>query len=742
MKSRIAAHWWPADDLSFFGVSLYFLAFSLILLVIFNNNVACLLFGIDGVSWVIGLEVQAVAREPFTQLGVDPLQGNFDAYYPAYREYLLPDALTLAINGGVADKVTTFTAYGVLMVLCTYILARAVGASRTVGVVGGFLFAAIALPTNLTGESWLYGIYNLLPHLAQTVALTLIIVACFWALDRKPYFVMLGLGFAACAAVVLSILSFPQMTILMAPTIALYAGSSLLLGKGWRARLPRLIAAIACMLVPTMLGMVGYTYALATYTAYNFFNSEFIQLRGSLYFASIIHMGVIGKSFVLLGMVGAFYAAFTGSRRLRVFAFTHIIGTFLFQIIAYLVVKLGEGYHGPSPLYFELILWPIMSLFAALITLVAWRYLAATAARSVGWALEGIRPMIQRGFLAAVPLFLVGWNVAVLAANQQSTCRALGFWPISQTPISDRLRQDIAIYPGAPFRGLVATFNGAHGLSSVDWFQLHGNDRELWRKIGNDLRMVGLWRYSIPTLIQYSELISPPYYLLLTEFLSQPAGKQMRSILVLTHPNEGMLKLWGVRFVIADFNPGFGREAEEMRVPGGPHLYLVELDQANLGDYSPTQFRLMTDFSDGLRAMREPNFDGQRTVVSEFPIAGTLVQALNAKLVFQKSGFSVTASSSGRSVLVLPVQYSHCWTVSGKGDPVLFRANLMQLGVSFTGHLDANMEFRFGPILASRCRLQDIGDMERLRIREARGPVKENGVARRLQAASVPARKY
>jgi putative transposase len=75
--------------------------------------------------------------------------------------------------------------------------------------------------------------------------------------------------------------------------------------------------------------------------------------------------------------------------------------------------------------------------------------------------------------------------------------------------------------------------------------------------------------------------------------------------------------------------------------------------------------------------------------------------------------------------------YSHCWTVSGKGDPVLFRANLMQLGVSFTGHLDANLEFRFGPILASRCRLQDIGDMERLRVREARGPVKENGVARR-----------
>jgi hypothetical protein len=44
----------------------------------------------------------------------------------------------------------------------------------------------------------------------------------------------------------------------------------------------------------------------------------------------------------------------------------------------------------------------------------------------------------------------------------------------------------------------------------------------------------------------------------------------------------------------------------------------------------------------------------------------------------------------------------------------------MQLGISFIGRLDADLVFRFGPFLASECRIQDIKDMERLGIREAR----------------------
>jgi hypothetical protein len=130
-------------------IVVYGTIFGLILYFIFSSNVSCLLFGLDGTSWVLEFKRQA-ARQPFSQLGVDPVQGNFDAYFPAFREYFLPEALALLAKGTDAGKPLTYTAYAMLMVFTTYWLSRATGFSRSVGFFGGALYAAFALPTTST----------------------------------------------------------------------------------------------------------------------------------------------------------------------------------------------------------------------------------------------------------------------------------------------------------------------------------------------------------------------------------------------------------------------------------------------------------------------------------------------------------------------------------------------------------------------------------------------------------------
>ena len=82
--------------------------FDLVLYFIFLSNVGCLLSGLDGTGWVIGFKAQT-ARQPFSELGVDPLQGNIDAYYLAFREYFLPETLTLLVTGADAGKAMTYT---------------------------------------------------------------------------------------------------------------------------------------------------------------------------------------------------------------------------------------------------------------------------------------------------------------------------------------------------------------------------------------------------------------------------------------------------------------------------------------------------------------------------------------------------------------------------------------------------------------------------------------------------------
>jgi hypothetical protein len=189
---------------------------------------------------------------------------------------------------------------------------------------------------------------------------------------------------------------------------------------------------------------------------------------------------------------------------------------------------------------------------------------------------------------------------------------------------------------------------------------------------------------------------------------------------VLTQINEAMMRLWGVRYVVSDVDHAPGRIVATVAVPGQASLRLIEFADANLGQYSPTQVLHADDFRSGLAAMQAPDFDGRTKLVTDATLEGHFDPATDVELVYERDGFHLRAASPDRSLLVLPVQYSHCWTIDILGSASLFRANLMQLGVDFSGKLDAKLVFRYGPIRASGCRIADFRDMQRLRIEDAK----------------------
>jgi hypothetical protein len=86
-------------------------------------------------------------------------------------------------------------------------------------------------------------------------------------------------------------------------------------------------------------------------------------------------------------------------------------------------------------------------------------------------------------------------------------------------------------------------------------------------------------------------------------------------------------------------------------------------------------------------------------------------------------GVALSASSAGQSVLVLPVQFSHCWRIVSGSNATLFRANLMQLGVLFSGELRLELRQIFGPVGDSACRVLDAADAAQLRMLDAVGTV-------------------
>jgi hypothetical protein len=721
-------------DLRLYSVGLFAVLAAIVLFASFAEHPDCLFTGTDGNTLSILLDTEKLFRIPFSQLGVSPIEGNFDAYFTLNRDYLLSETIGRIFAGGTPSKPLTFAVCSMFLVICGYAMARAVGASRVIASSTGLLLPLVIMPVFQSVPILVDGaLFNINPYFSQGIGLSLLIICAFWRLSGRWDAAGLGWMIMPLACVTVTMTSQPQTAVVMLPGIAVYGAASLFDAKNWRQNVQRFIAGALVVAAAVTFGFVEYEIGLAKYTAYYLFQHEFGQNRGELFWASMVFQGRLGILIVCLAYLGALYSILVGPGRLRVLAIAFILSTSAYLILAYAIVAWASGYRGISPAYFETYLLPFHLLFAVIAV--------AGLLHELGVRLP-LTPLMRDRLarllsyvLVATPMIaMASWNLVYAHSIDQWHCRRGGF-PIAPTPITSYLVSKIASAPGQDFRGLVATFNGYVDINTVDVDRLQ--DGNLWYAIGNDHRDVGLWHFHIPTLLQYSPFITPPYFLLLTEFASRPTDIQVRDWIVLTRINERMLKLWGVRYIITDFDPGIGSLVLEMKVPDkhelpqkqaelfsnishpSPIQRLTELDAPNLGNYSPTEIRHATNFASGLMIMREPDFDGRHIVVTDESLPGGFLPATASRLTLTKSGFMIHASSTGQSVLVLPIQYSHCWTAL---DPhvQLFRADLMQLGIRFTGTLDAELVFRFGPLFAGRCRLEDVYDMDRLKIMDAR----------------------
>src|SRR5262249_816961 len=100
-----------------------------------------------------------------------------------------------------------------------------------------------------------------------------------------------------------------------------------------------------------------------------------------------------------------------------------------------------------------------------------------------------------------------------------------------------------------------------------------------------------------------------------------------------------------------------------------------------------------------------------------------IVPVSRSSLIVERGGYRIEAESPGTSLLVLPVEYSHCLhadlTTTAANPPRLLRANLTMVAILFGGHVEGTLKLSYGP-LSSRCRIEDWRDANALRLGEAR----------------------
>ena len=560
---------------------------------------------------------------------------------------------------------------------------------------GGVAITAVAVTLGLFARIGRQGI-------GQTVALSVAIALTLAAaVTYSPYYVPSFLPILIVFGLGLLIVSRRRETLLKAAAATV------------------LLLASLTTIAPFLLGL--YTHAAAIQ-----FPGQISDYDALLTMVSILfngrEEGPWGAAIVVVFVLCAVVTLLRGRAPYRTVAGIALVCYALLLGVGLLLHFGFPDYVGPRVRNTEVFLWPFMVM-----TIVAgFRTLAVPVLED--------RPALGGRAARRRRLATVSGGVACAAAlgaivldsfNENGRQAYANSWqfPPRSSPLTDILREEIALEPGSRFNGIVATFTPmADAEAGLSWPIQTLNDRYLAAATGNGHRAVDLWYFNIPTLFTYNQVLSPAYFQMIRHFLAAPQDDHTRNIIILSRPNPDYLRLLGVRFVLTDAPMAADPHlAQRWTVPvsANRRLFLYELSDVNLGDASPSQWDLAETAAQTAARLAEPDFDFRRAAVVHEPLPDELVPASGAALRLERGGFRLSARSAGTSLLVLPIQFSQCLEArpaDGGVPPTLRRVNLMQTGVLFNGTLDIHLRLRFGPFHDPWCRLRDVAALRALNV--------------------------
>jgi hypothetical protein len=515
-----------------------------------------------------------------------------------------------------------------------------------------------------------------------------------------------------------------------------------------RRILIRCAALACCFAIFLGSGILDYLYTLSQYTARVQFADTLDRVRG-IELVSALSFSVYMKTFYLACVVGWVLGLLTlrGRPRLLVVAAAASGGLFVIYCMIYLLV-LNAKWLPPIPLYVE------HSLFVLFLTAAVagyWgvlRKLALWAVRASVLITERARTLwkqasrqsarphllqqcppeapLQIRFmqtsphvrLAAMVMGLI--LVAVLPASTANFAMngAHAFANLYSRPLPDEpelvalLVDNTGLAVGKPFRGASGGF-WTHWTATTDQI------------LENHSLEINLWLRGVPTVDEYSQLVTPQLLYYVYRVLGQNVLRELNAFRPLSTNWKGM-QLFGLRYLMGS-SPleSYVHEFPLVTLPYRPYTppsmpetkppstwYIYELPRPNLGDYSPTEV-VTAQTGDKITAViAARDFDFTRQAVVSEPINESLVPAHNMQVSIIRNGIHVSGKSDGTSLVVLPYQFSNCLRPSNR-QVRLVRTNLMMAGLLFSGDLDTDIVFDYG-LFSPACRRADIADTRQL----------------------------
>ena len=703
---------------------------------------------------------------PFAVTALNPFQGMGSTLMPMNPDFN-PGAWVFQTNLGLATKfVLSMIVYFLEITASSLLLGRVLGFSWTFSFVAALWLVILYLPP----FNFVFGLQGVVATSAQwahALAVCNLVLILFVLLGKRVWFergaisaILINCGIATGVLVLLllCLLAAPFYNAAILPGLMLLCGVIVLSSPHLSQALWRVGAGLYALAVFYVLGIFEFFLAAKSFTARfaktGVAESSFPQFHWPIELSQTALDSAqkwLCAGAVICGGKLPFPGALTGAYWLHIAIIAGGMAVWLREPVP--LARIGGGFAlvwfglllfwlccslgiitdvAISPIYIIVPLHPFWAFFSlysmwlivrfvvAKITILAPRQLV----KHSDWVRLFVLPLaIAVGSLTIAGVY--GRDLSRGAPFVNYFTQRGAFESRKTGPIVDRVRREIALRPGETFRGSVATILGSKGgllrkvLGLPETAPLVPGQHETFLNhelmaTGNDHTLLDMWWHDIPTLSEYAQGISRQFVFYMTNFLSDPGDPNEVSVVFARRANVEVLRAMGVRFIIIDrelSNEGVTFLIEESFRGAG--LYLYEIVQPNLGDYTP----IVADVVDNLGVLRT-KIDGNPSVLASralvhSPLEGHFVPARDARMFFEKNAVRVTASSSGRSMLLLPVQFSHCLRISDPRVQVV-RSGLIFTLIIFEGALDARLNWEFNFWGHSGCRMKDVADLREL----------------------------
>ena len=675
------------------------IALTLLSLWSFNRNPGRLLTGLDGPTLV------AASKEQFTFFGMSvDLHSNIleglGNTAPLNNFTLMP---SLFNQLGEYSPALFYTWFAIQLFISVLILGRNYKFSFRVTYVAAWLLTILFLP--YFADFRVYSITETAPQCIQLI-LTFAIT-CFgiqkmgevnW--PRTIFFgaiTLLGLilGFILCTVGVM--LAVPMLFMLTICSFVTVQSRSEFIRK--------LLMGLVISSIIILAGWLHYSFGLVLDTAANIYGVEMTGLYHALIYVSILfHKGLLGSGagpwLFIIATLGALFAIWKSSI-LRPIAITTVIAQLIIIGSGILLVLQLHPWNGPSPIYWEIVLLPFYALFSIY-------FVSQLISKIVNISKS---KWIDTAFPFAVTASLMMIFLLQQPFVDRSTSYAL---PPSTSPIIEILKNEVALSPNAVFKGRVANI-----LVDKDLYEQCAYFMKVNAITGNDHQSSGLWLNNIPTLHEYNQGISPGFYRLSQRFLSNPSLNVYRNWSNFSKINLDILKLLGVRFIISTTFPIEHTKLRTKLVIRNNNesfspLYLYEIPHTNIAGISAQHLVTVDTIQQAEDSMAARHFNLQDAVIFSNHRIDTmrLVPAVNSKLTIEKGGYHLQAESKGKTLLILPIEYSHCLNVNtfSGSVPQIMRVDIALVGVMFDRKVDMLVDNKASLFTNPRCKLQDYSE--------------------------------